>query len=165
MIKNKTEKFTQESNRKGVNTVASTGRTELEKYYEKGYLELINSRFSAEDRKKAGEMLAFDFYHGLPSHVRSVDFSAVRVSSGTRTDSETSLYYRERYLRAVNAVPREFWPAVRRVCIEDKKLSDGAAAGTGKLFNKNNSYHLKMLLNLGLDRLIEFYLKKTKKSS
>ena len=31
--------------------------------------------------------------------------------------------------------------------------------------NKNNSYYQKMLLNLGLERLIEFYLKKNKKSS
>ena len=35
-------------------------KTVLEKYFERGYLDLPNSKFSAEDRKKVGEKYSPD---------------------------------------------------------------------------------------------------------
>lgn len=137
----------------------------LEKYYKKGYLDLPCSCYSASDRKKVGEMLALDYYLGLPQHLKSIDFRMVNIPTTAEIIKETTLFYRERYLAAMKSVPREFWPAVRRVCLEDKKLVCDEVVDKKSLKNKNNSYYQKMLLNLGLERLIDFYLKKNKKSS
>lgn len=140
-------------------------KTVLERYYDKGYLDLPNSCYSAKDRKSVGERLALDYYLGQPQSIKSIDFSMVKISGGADVLPERRLLYRERYLKAMQAVPREFWPSVRRVCIEDKKLLCDEVVDKSSLKNKNNSYYQKMLLNLGLERLIEFYLKKNKKSS
>lgn len=140
-------------------------KTVLERYYDKGYLDLPNSCYSAEDRKRVGEMLAQDYYLGLPYHLKSVDLSAVNIPSTGEILQENGQFYHERYMNAMKAVPREFRAAVYRVCLEDKKLICDEVVDKNSLKNKNNSYYQKMLLNLGLERLIEFYLKKNKKSS
>lgn len=140
-------------------------KTVLEKYFERGYLDLPTSCYSAEDRKRVGELLAKDFYRGFPHNLRSIDFSAVNIPSTGETEKEEQMFYRKRYLDAMNSVPYEFWSSVRRVCIEDKKLICDRAVDKNSIKNKNYSYYQKMLLNLGLERLIEFYLKKIKKSS
>lgn len=140
-------------------------KTVLERYYEKGYLDLPNSCFSAEDRKKVGEMLAQDYYLGLSHHLKSIDLSAVNIPSTGEILKENRQFYHERYMAAMDSVPREFRAAVYRVCLEDKKLICDEVVDKKSLKNKNNSYYQKMLLNLGLERLIEFYLKKNKKTS
>ena len=140
-------------------------KTVLDRYFERGYLDLPNSCYSAEDRKRVGEMLAKDYYLGMPKHLRSVDLTAVNIPTTGDVISGALLFYRERYLRAMQSVPYEFWQAVRRVCLDDKKLICDEVVDKNSLKNKNSSYHQKMLLNMGLDRLIEFYLKKNKKTS
>lgn len=139
--------------------------TVLQKYYQHGYLDLPQSRFSAEDRKKAGEMLAYDFYRGQYKNIRAVQLYADHIPTTGNQEQELAMYYRNRYIQAVKGIPHEFWPAVRRVCIEDKVLKSEDHIVGGRLKNKNNIYFQKMLLNLGLERLIEYYLKKNKKSS
>lgn len=140
-------------------------KTVLERYFDGGYLDLPNSCYSAEDRKRVGERLAMDYYLGLPYHLKSIDLSAVNIPTRWEYISENKMFYHERYLSAMEAIPREFRQAVRRVCLDDKKLICDEAVDKKSLRNKNNSYHQKMLLNMGLERLIEFYLKKNKKKS
>lgn len=134
----------------------------LDKYLEKGWLELENSHFSAEDRKKAGELLRKDFYLSNYNNLHSIPL--VKISKST-ADRENLLYYKERYLNAVKSIPTEFWPAVRIVCIEDCELKVDKNIITHSLLSKQASYHLKMLLVLGLERLVKYYLQKNKKSS
>ena len=134
----------------------------LEKYWEKGWLRLENSPFSAEDRKKAGELLRKDFYLSNYNNLHSLSF--IKISKST-ADRENLLYYKERYLGAVKSVPQEFWRAVRVVCIEDCELKIDKNIIAHSLLSKQASYHLKMLLNLGLERLVKYYLQKNKKSS
>lgn len=140
-------------------------KTVLERYFDRGYLDLPSSCYSAEDRKRVGEMLARDYFLGMPKHLKSIDLSDVNIPTTGDSVSETVMFYHDRYLRAMQAVPYEFWSAVRRVCIDDKKLICDEVVDKKSLKNKNCSYHQKMLLNMGLERLIEFYLKKNKKSS
>ena len=140
-------------------------KTVLERYLERGFLELPQSPFSAEDRKKAGEMLAYDFYMGRELGLQAVRIRDINIPNTSHQFSDSVLFYRDRYLRAMRSIPHEFWPAVRRVCIEDKILKIDDENKESKLKNKNNVYFQKMLLNLGLERLIEFYLHKNKKSS
>jgi hypothetical protein len=140
-------------------------KTVLQKYFEKGYLDLPMSCYSAEDRKKAGELIAQDYFLGFKQQLKSIDFEAVNIRGTGDNGQEGQMFHRDRYLNAMKSVPYEFWPSVRRVCIEDKKLICDKVVDKNSIKNKNNSYYQKMLLNLGLERLIEFYLKKNKKSS
>lgn len=140
-------------------------KTILAKYYEKGYLDMIPSMYSAEDRKKVGELLALDYYLGMYEGVKTLKFERICAGFQYLGGQEDVLFHRQRYLAAIQSIPEEFWPAVRQVCIEDKELTGDTFAPSAKLIHKSNIYHKKMLLNLGLERLIGFYLKKNKKSS
>lgn len=140
-------------------------KTVLEKYLAAGYLDLPCSKFSANDRKLAGEQLCADYFLGNFNTVKSVNIMRINNKFCSDSGREDALFYRERYLNAVKDIPYEFWKPVRIVCIEDKDLSDDTSFPRQSLKNKNNVYYLKMLLNHGLDRLIKFYLQKNKKSS
>lgn len=129
----------------------------LQIYYEAGYLGIIKSRFSAKDRKTAGEMLAQDYYLGNYNGVRMARFQQVNIRTTGEWTLEKALFFKERYLRAIKTLPAEFWPIVRRVCVEDLPIVSDEATGT---MCKYDIFHKKILLNYGLDRLICFYYKK-----
>lgn len=135
----------------------------LDKYYRRGYLDLPNSRFSAEDRKRVGERLALDYYLGLCNNIHTPQLYDVNIPTTGDYGKEKSLYYRECYLNAVKSIPYEFWNSVRRVCIENKELVGDDDPKKKSLRNKNCVYYQKMMLNLGLDRLVKYYLQKNKK--
>ena len=155
----------EEEMEKQATCIVKKEETVLEKYFKRGYLELPHSRFSAEDRKRAGEMLAGDFYRGQYKNIRALQIYADHIPTTGTWDEDFAIYYREKYFAAVKSIPREFWPSVRRVCIEDKMLKCEAEVSGSRLKNKNSIYFQKMLLNMGLERLVEHYLKKNKKSS
>ncbi|MBR3661777.1 MAG: hypothetical protein IKN67_00675 [Alphaproteobacteria bacterium] len=137
----------------------------LEKYYDEGYLNLPESPFSDEDRFRAGQRIAFDYYMANKQGVKSSMCHETNIATTGSVGIDVELYYKERYLRAIKSVPEEFWGVVRSVCIEDKELKVSDKYPIGTLLNKNNKYHQKMLLCLGLERLAKFYLQKNKKSS
>ncbi len=140
-------------------------RTVLEKYYEDGYLELSGSPFTAEQRKKAGEILLRDYYLGNYDKLQSVKMYQCRIKTTGNVGVERSLYYKERYLRAIKSIPYEFWSTVYKVCIEDVRVDEFEGNDDNSLKSKNNNYCLKVFLCLGLERLLKFYLQKCKKSS
>lgn len=137
----------------------------LDKYYECGYLDLPNSKHSAEERKSAGEKLAHDYFLAHYNNVKSPILHVHIIPTTGSAGQDAALFYQERYLKAVQCIPHEFWPYVRQVCVEDKELTGEQSFPKQSLKNKNSVYYQKMLLNLGLDRLLEFYSKKIKKSS
>lgn len=134
----------------------------LEKYYENGVLELCGSPFSAADRKRAGEQLVKDFYLGNYNNLQSLSLIRTGTCTGGRDEA---LIYQERYIKAMQSVPEEFWPVVRYVCIEDKELKADKNIIPHSLLSKQVVYHLKSLLVLGLERLVKYYLQKNEKSS
>lgn len=136
----------------------------LDSYFEQGYLELPHSPFSAEKRKKAGEILARDFYLGNRHNLQSIKFLESNIPTTGEVGIEISLYYKNRYLEAIKNIPYEFREVVFRVCIEDKKIVSGTNSNKN-LRDKNFIYYQKMLLVLGLERLLKYYLTKNKKSS
>jgi hypothetical protein len=136
----------------------------LEKYYENGYLHLPNSPFGDADRKRAGELLARDFYLGHYNKLQSINFT-IEIRGTSDSDREESLFHQERYIHAIRCIPQEFWGVIRQVCIDDQELKGDVTAARQSLLSKQSVYHQKMLLCLGLDRLIKFYLQKNKKSS
>jgi len=140
-------------------------KTVLEKYYEEGYLDLIDSPFPAEKRMRAGEILARDYYLGNYDNLQSVKIYQFNIRTTGSAGKERSLYYRERYMRAVKNIPYEFWPTVYKVCIEDTRIDKFEEKNDNSLNAKNKNYCLKVFLCLGLERLLKFYLQKNKKSS
>lgn len=140
-------------------------RTVLEKYFEEGYLNLPESPFTAEQRKCAGELLLQDYYLGNYYRIKSVKMSKVAIKSTGNSGEEESLFYKERYFKAMKYVPYEFWNIVYRVCIEDATLNDKKEKYDKSLQNKYKIFYLKMLLCHGLDRLVNFYSQKIEKSS
>jgi len=137
----------------------------LEKYFEKGYLHLSDSHYCDEDRKLAGIMLAKDYYLGNFNNLQSKKFWYTGIITSGESGRDNALFFNERYLRAVKSIPEEFWHCVRTVCIEDKELIADKNIKPRTLLEKQNIYHRKMLLSLGLDRLIKFYLHKNKKNA
>lgn len=140
-------------------------KTALDKYYESGVLALIQSPFSAEQRKRAGEILARDYYLGHYNTLQSIKYYESNIKSTGERGIEISLYYKNKYLEAIKSIPHEFREAVLRVCVEDKKLVDKKEKTDKNLMDKNIVFYRKMLLVLGLERLLKYYLQKNKKSS
>ena len=136
----------------------------LEKYYDLGYLSLFENKFSADDRLLAGKRIAFDYYMANRSNLQSVKQYIVNIRTTGESGKESQLFYKERYLRAIKAIPREFWVPIRFVCIDDNELKDNKNPKSSVIY-KHNVYCLKALLCMGLDRLCEYYLKKNEKSS
>lgn len=106
--------------------------------------------------------MAKDFYLGNYNNLQSVPLLRISGSTGGR---DNALVYKERYIAAMKSLPQEFWPVVRIVCIEDKELKVDKNIISQSLLGKQIVYHLKMLLVLGLERLVKYYLQKNKKSS
>lgn len=124
----------------------------LERYADAGYLD--GGPFSVTDRVSAGGRLFADAYLGGLVSVRATDLSRIRVDGcGKFEEGNRRLYHQDCYEKAMAAVPPEFWPAVRRVCIEDEPLK---ALGM-RLFVKKELYSLRKDLCRGLDRLVIFY--------
>ena len=129
--------------------------TALEQIYRKGCLEYGKNSYGGQDRLRAGEKLASDYEK---SHFSSVNsgwlYDKIDTSHYNLYDSETN-YIRSRYLTAVRAIPREFWPAVRLICI-DNKIPDFEKETSSR---KRTQYRYLWYCDLcrGLDRLIEHY--------
>lgn len=135
-------------------------KTVLEKYYEKGYLSIKDSPFSDEDRKNVGERLAQDHYLGAIGGMHSVNLENERVQASRDANRENALFYFQRYHDAMLHIPREFQKQVYKVCIMDMELTAEGAVDNSECYNKYNIFHQKMLLALGLERLVRFYLQK-----
>ena len=78
---------------------------------------------------------------------------------------EGFLFHQQRYLNALKSIPYEFLEAVRIVCIEDRELGCDKSVPKSGIKSKYNIYYRKMLLTLGLERLVKYYLKISKNSS
>lgn len=126
--------------------------TALDFYTSKGWFN--RGKYSAMERVWAGKRLGADFY------LSGLNFSGVagykeRVDCQGSKESDNLLDAKNRYNKAVNSIPREFWPVVRLVCCEDKKIPILAKK---KLQATEEKTEVKQLLRLGLDRLVDFYI-------
>lgn len=139
-------------------TTRSYKQSTLERYAAAGWLDYGRQNYTAIDRVSAGNRLYTDFYLGGLIRVGAVDMRRIRVDgSGALSQSgqDGRLWHQNCYNKAVAAVPAEFWPVVRRVCIEDLPIE---AFGSVKNV-KRVLYASRVDLCRGLDRLIDFYLR------
>lgn len=124
--------------------------TELMRYYNNGTLEMSISRWQPNDRLKAGELLQRVAYKsGI--YIKALDLTKIRVDiSGFKPIPENQLIAKDMYYNAVKKIPYEYWPVVRLVVVEDKKIQYPSRA----------EVHLdKWRLCMGLDYLCDFYAK------
>ena len=92
----------------------------LEKLYNKGRLAYGDKKYSAEDRLFVGERFRGNYLKANVNTLSS-NWVAVRVDGGKHgMKIENVLERQQKYLAAVKAVPHEFWPIVRMVCVENK---------------------------------------------
>lgn len=129
----------------------------LNRYAEAGYLNFGSNRISARDRVDAGSRLYVDFVLGHIGSVGASDTSKIRVDGqGSFEQSLKCIHHRDCYNKAMRAVPSEFWPVVRLVCVEDEEIKV-----TGSVIDvKRKLYAARVDLCRGLDRLVQFYFGK-----
>lgn len=135
----------------------------LEVYQKIGYLEYGNKRWTATDRVNVGKRIHDDYY--MATHgIQAIDYGKEKVDCfGLKLESDKVLEAKERFARAMKAMPLEFRNIVFRVCCEDKRIvePERLTRWNRKLFLVTQA----QLLSLGLDRLVKHYLHNHKKSA
>lgn len=133
-------------------------KTILEMWYDKGWLELEGSRFDENMRLEFGLRLMLDFSIINRSNLRSQlnTFGIIDYKNFTLSDSLLDAV--TRYNKAIRAIPAEFWPAVKTICLEDKTPSFPKFLSERQ---RTYSYFLARTdLCRGLDRVIIAYTQK-----
>ena len=135
----------------------------LEIWYAKSWLELPNSKFTAEDRLNSGAFLAADYYAMNSANLHSGYILNTKIDGG-RGESASVIKSRMQnsYMKAVKAIPSEFWPIVRKICIEEQEPIPSMFMSERQ---KAYFYYLARIdLCRGLDRLAEYYNQKLKQN-
>ena len=96
--------------------------TVLEKWHEKGWLELNTSKFTSSQRLYCGLRLHRNFQIINKAALHSGFVINDRVNdSFFKSAGIIALNAWEEYSKTIKLIPQEFWPIVRRICIEDKE--------------------------------------------
>lgn len=129
----------------------------LQVYETKGYLDYGDQKYTSMDRVAVGLQLATDFYLGGLNTVSAVDPGKIRVDGGGGSfGAEKRQFHEDRYHKAMAIIPTEFREVVRLVVIEDKPIK---VIGSDRQVNKE-LFLKRVDLCRGLDRLIDFYLRR-----
>lgn len=132
----------------------------LEIWYKKGYLDYELSKYSAKERLEYGLRLSLDFQIINRANLRSGYLANTKIDNMHPTQSLSLLNAIHRYNSVIRSIPSEFWPVVRRICIEDKDLNISKTMSERQ--RNYFSYLSRIDLCRGLDRVIEAYTKKLK---
>ncbi len=135
-------------------------RTLLEIWYDKGWLELKHSPYGEDDRLRFGLKFMTDYQLVCKLQMPVVYFNndKVDISSSNLDDNVYDII--DRYRHAVRSIPKEFWPMVKQICLQEqepvlpKDISDRQKAYINFLYRVD--------LCRGLDRIIDAYTKKLK---
>lgn len=139
------------------NNLVSPRKTLLEQFYEKGFLEMPNSRFSAKDRLICGKRLINSYQIMQKANLHSGFIFNNRIDLALNLESKMYSDALDFYRSCLRAVPAEFWQAVRAVCLEEKlpQLSDSISER--QRAHINFLYHMDLCR--GLDRILLLQLK------
>ena len=133
----------------------------LEIWYAKDWLYMPNSKYSAEDRLNSGMKLSEDYHimnrENLHSgYILNTKVDGTKNNKGLHIKSEAQ----NKYLQAIKSIPTEFWPMVRKICIEENDLQGPPSMSERQ---KTYFYYLcRIDLCRGLDRLTDYYNQKLK---
>jgi len=130
--------------------------TALERAYAKGRLDYGSARFGRDDRLKAGQRLNAD-YERARFELKTPEWMREKIDGKSSADvGENLVEVRSCYLSAIRHIPREFWPMVRLVCIENKLPEFDENLPMRRRYEQ--AYAAYCDLCRGLDRLIEYYV-------
>lgn len=130
----------------------------LEIWYSKGWLDLPNSRYGADDRLRCGMALALDCRIIERANLHSGHIFNTKVDVSDTAESRALSDAKDRYNKAIRAVPAEFWPIVRQICIEEYEPVAPASMSERQ---KTYFYYLNRIdLCRGLDRIMATHLKR-----
>ncbi len=132
----------------------------LETWYNKGYLDYNASKYSAQERLEYGLKLALDFQIINRANLRSGHIKNSKIDKTDYTQSVELLDVMQRYNNVIRSIPSEFWPIVRKICIEDTDLVFPKNVSDRQ--NHYFSYLSRIDLCRGLDRIIDAYTKRLK---
>ena len=130
-------------------------KTVLERWYDKGWLELPNSKYSSDERLYFGMKLAHDYYLISKSNLHSGFIENTRVDIGIKTNGFYQCDAVSRYSKAIKTIPAEFWPIVRQICVDDCE-----PVILPKMSERQTAYQYFLWRNdlcRGLDRLAVIY--------
>ncbi len=130
----------------------------LEVWYDRGWLELENSLYGAETRLLYGLKFMLDYHIVARQKLRSQPGSSDRVDSSIPPESEPYLDALDRYQKAIRNIPAEFWPLVRKICLEEIEPQPSP-----ELSERQRSYFFYICrydLCRGLDRVVTVYTKR-----
>lgn len=129
--------------------------TLIERYFEKGWLEFGDHRLTPEIRLEAADRLAADFYFSRFPQNSAIDWQKERVDGGLNKCEPTAvLDARDRFFKAIKAIPSEFWPVVQDVVLYETRPDIGGA--TKAMYNELLAVFKRDLCR-GLDRLALHY--------
>lgn len=127
----------------------------LQRYAGYGLLDLGNKLYSADDRINAAKRLFKDYYFSRLDTRASKDITQDRVDYvGKSNLSEKTFEARNRFNKAIKAIPHEFFDAVSKVVLLDEDIN---LAGKSERQRSRIRHTFATMLCFGLDRLIEFY--------
>ena len=132
----------------------------LELWYSKGWLDLAGSPFGSEDRLRFGLKFAQDYNFLRRSQIATTTLKNDKIDTRNRIEDKHFLDVLDRYRKAVRSIPREFWPVVRQICLEERQLEIPAF-----LSDRQKAYFYFLYrtdLCRGLDRVISSYTSKLK---
>lgn len=139
------------------NNLISPRKTLLEQFYEKGFLNLPKSKFSAAERLQCGKRLINSYQIMQKANLHSGFIFNNRIDLALSLESKMYSDALNFYRRCLRAVPAEFWQVVRSVCLEEKlpQLPDS--------ISERQRSHINFLLHIdlcrGLDRILSSQLK------
>lgn len=130
-------------------------RTVLEKYSDMGWLDFGSKFYSNEDRLTVGLRFAQDFHYSGFENSGVVDLSKEKVDCSGRSDlSNAVLDARNRYNKALLAIPANVVDIITRVCCLDLEIK--VERVTVQQY-RHDLEILKEMICQGLDSLIEHY--------
>lgn len=134
--------------------------TVLEIYQQKGWLNRVNSRWSADDRVNSGIWLRNIHEKAGLGKISAINYEKERIDCSMKPQSEFAQQNEVLFFKITSYIPKEFRQLVIDVCCDDKRLK-----ARGKTINeKKNDRYLKIVdLCRGLDYVVEFRLFEKKK--
>lgn len=127
----------------------------IEHYEKKGLLDSVKSKWTAEDRRKVGIRLSEDFYRAKLEQITAIDYSKDRVDISVKAEPDYLLDARDRFNKAIQAIPQDFYKVVSDVCCHNRLIKGRGITKQQKLYDR---YMQICDLCRGLDYLIRFYL-------
>lgn len=99
-------------------------QTQLEKYYDKGWLRFGNRRIYQAEKLSAGKRFQQDFYHSRIDTMTAINWAKEKVDTSLNAEVPPFVWdARNRFIKALRAIKKENLSAIQTVVLEDKPVA------------------------------------------